>query len=69
MAIRRRRGWELPEAAATPEAVFHRRRELIKGLAAGPVLALGACRTPMRGERTLPMSSRPSWSGDCQMCV
>ena len=41
MLIRRRRGWELPDAAATPEAVFHRRRELIKGIAIGPVL-LGA---------------------------
>ena len=38
MLIRRRRGWELPEAAATPEDVFNRRRQLLKGLAAGPVL-------------------------------
>ncbi|HEX6144548.1 MAG TPA: protein-methionine-sulfoxide reductase catalytic subunit MsrP [Geminicoccaceae bacterium] len=38
MLIRRRRGWELPETAATPEEVFNRRRQLLKGLAAGPVL-------------------------------
>ena len=38
MLIKRRRGWELPETAATPESVFHRRRQLLKGMAAGPVL-------------------------------
>ena len=43
MHIRRKRGWELPESAATPEAVYLNRREFAKGLAAGPVLlALGA---------------------------
>ena len=41
MLIKRRRGWELPESAATPEDVFHQRRSLIKGLAAGPILAAG----------------------------
>lgn len=35
----RKRGWELPETAATPEPVFRARRQLIKGLAAGPILA------------------------------
>ena len=38
MLIKRRRGWELPETAATPEALFRRRRQLLKGIAAGPVL-------------------------------
>jgi sulfoxide reductase catalytic subunit YedY len=38
MLIKIKRGWELPEAAATPEAVFHDRRRLIKALAAGPIL-------------------------------
>jgi len=38
MLIRVRRGWELPEAAATPEAVFRDRRLLLKLAAAGPVL-------------------------------
>jgi methionine sulfoxide reductase catalytic subunit len=38
MLIKTRRGWELPESAATPEAVFHDRRRLIKAVAAGPVL-------------------------------
>ncbi len=42
MLISRKRGWELPESAATPEQVFRDRRRLIKGLAAGPILAASA---------------------------
>ena len=41
MLIRSRRGWEIPESQATPEAVFLNRRALIgaaAGLAAGSVL-------------------------------
>jgi methionine sulfoxide reductase catalytic subunit len=41
MLIRRRRGWELPETAATPEHLFHQRRRLIGGIAAGPILLAG----------------------------
>jgi sulfoxide reductase catalytic subunit YedY len=41
MPIRRRRGWELPDSAATPEAVFLARRQLVKAVAAGPILAAG----------------------------
>ncbi len=48
MHIIRKRGWELPESAATPEPVFCARRQLVKALAAGPILAavpglLSAC--------------------------
>ena len=47
MLIRRRRGWELRESAATPEAVFLGRRAMIKAIAAGPDpgagIALGPC--------------------------
>jgi len=39
MLTRVKRGWELPESAATPEDVFHQRRTLTKALAAGPILA------------------------------
>jgi sulfoxide reductase catalytic subunit YedY len=42
MYIKRRRGWELAESAATPEAVYVNRREFSKGLAAGAVLLAGA---------------------------
>src|SRR6266568_5107091 len=41
MLIRQKRGWELPESAATNEAVFRDRRRLLKGIAAGPILATG----------------------------
>jgi methionine sulfoxide reductase catalytic subunit len=42
MHIRRRRGWELPESAATPEAAFLDRRALVAGLGAAAALpALG----------------------------
>ena len=42
MLIGRRRGWELPERAATPESVYWRRRELITAIAASPILLAGA---------------------------
>lgn len=44
----RKRGWELRDRAATPESVFLSRRQLVKAIAAGPILAatpalLAAC--------------------------
>ena len=39
MQILRRRGWELPESEATPEAVFRDRRRLIQAAAAGSIAA------------------------------
>jgi len=39
MLIKRRRGWELPEAAATPESVYLNRRQLMRGAAGGTILA------------------------------
>ncbi len=42
MTIWTRRGWELPEAAATDETAFRNRRLLVKALAAGPILAAAA---------------------------
>ena len=41
MAIQRNRGWELRESEATPEAVFLKRRELLKGVAAGSIIGPG----------------------------
>src|SRR5262245_39226625 len=41
MLIRRKRGWELSNSEATPEAVFHRRRDLLKAVAAGSIIAPG----------------------------
>ena len=43
MLIKTKRGWELPESAATPEHVFRTRRRLCQAIAAGPILlAAGA---------------------------
>ena len=39
MLIRSRKGWELPESAATPETVYLNRRSLLKAAAAGPIAA------------------------------
>jgi sulfoxide reductase catalytic subunit YedY len=39
MLIRTRKGWELPESAATPEAVFFGRRRVLQGIAAGGLVA------------------------------
>ncbi len=38
MLTRVKRDWELPEAAATPEAAFRDRRRLLKLIAAGPAI-------------------------------
>jgi len=42
MLIKRTRGWELPETAATAEGVYWSRREVVTALAAGPILAAAA---------------------------
>ena len=39
MLTRARRGWELPESAATPEQIFFDRRSFLKSAAAGSILA------------------------------
>ncbi len=58
MLIKKTPGWAIPESLATPEAVFRNRRKLLKGLAAGSILAagasvLGAC----EGESASPVKS------------
>ncbi|MGH6954127.1 MAG: protein-methionine-sulfoxide reductase catalytic subunit MsrP, partial [Alphaproteobacteria bacterium] len=39
MLIKVKRGWELPDKAATHESVYRSRRTLLKAIAAGPILA------------------------------
>jgi sulfoxide reductase catalytic subunit YedY len=41
MLVRRRRGWELPDSAATLEAAFLNRRSLLKTMGLGSMLAPG----------------------------
>ncbi|MEM7120364.1 MAG: protein-methionine-sulfoxide reductase catalytic subunit MsrP [Pseudomonadota bacterium] len=48
MLIKLKRGWELPESAATPESVYMDRRTLAKAIAAGPIIA-GAASLPLSG--------------------
>ncbi len=38
MFVRRKRGWEIAESSATPEALFEGRRRFVKSLSAGPIL-------------------------------
>lgn len=42
MLVRSKKGWELPESAATPESVYLARRDVIKALGMGTILAAGA---------------------------
>ena len=46
MLIKRRRGWQLPESAATPECLYLRRRDLLKGMAAGSAVLAGGMAVP-----------------------
>ena len=39
MLIRRKRSWEIPESAATPESVYFSRRDLIRAVAVAPAIA------------------------------
>jgi sulfoxide reductase catalytic subunit YedY len=48
MLIRVRRGWEVPESAATPEAVYLNRRQLMRTAAAGTIAAATAGLVPGR---------------------
>ena len=64
MLTRVRRGWEIPEAKATPEQVFLDRRRLIKAAAAGPVLLaapalLTACDDAPTSEAILAAAKAP----------
>jgi sulfoxide reductase catalytic subunit YedY len=46
MLVKVKRGWELPESAATPEDVFLRRREIVKALGIAPAIAATASILP-----------------------
>jgi len=43
MFIKTKRGWEIPESAATPESVFFNRRTFMTGAAIGGALAITGC--------------------------
>ncbi|MGE0153304.1 MAG: protein-methionine-sulfoxide reductase catalytic subunit MsrP [Reyranellaceae bacterium] len=51
MLIKRRRSWELPDSAATPEALYLDRRQWLKGAAGGSILAASALlAAPLRAQ-------------------
>ena len=60
MLIKSPRSWELPEAMATDEAVFTDRRNLMKGIAAGSILAASGAAMRWRGAQAATESDDPS---------
>ena len=46
MLIKIKQGWEIPESRATPESVFHNRRDLLKAMGMGSLLAVGSGAAP-----------------------
>lgn len=61
MLIKRRRGWELPESAATPESIYRDRRRFLRTAAAGSLLLgagglLSACEEPAQAESGNPLA-------------
>ncbi len=46
MLIKVKRGWEMRESEATPESVFHDRRDVLKAMGLGTILAAGAVWLP-----------------------
>src|SRR5579864_7517838 len=47
MLIKIKRGWEIPERDATPEALFLNRREIVKAMGMGAILSAGASALPL----------------------
>lgn len=51
MLLRHRRGWELPESAATPEKIFLNRRALLAGIGGAAGLSATAFADPAQAQR------------------
>ena len=73
MLIKTKRGWELPESAATPEHVFRARRRLCQAIAAGPILLAAGASLGLRPARAAtadpsaalyPMAQNPRYKLD-----
>ena len=68
MLIKVKRGWELPESAATPQSVYLDRRRFLAGAAAGAILAAGAPRLSHAAEGKLadklPATRNPAYTLD-----
>src|SRR5690625_4419835 len=57
MIIKRRRTWEISEAAVTPEAIYRQRRQFVANAAAGCMVALGGGLLAACGDAALPASA------------
>lgn len=60
MLIKVKRGWEIPESHATPEAVFLHRRKLLKAMGMGSLLAVSAATLPFAAARADVPETDPS---------
>lgn len=61
MLVKRKRGWEMRESEATPEAVFHDRRRLVKAMGLGALIA--AAGADVAGDHALAAASADPSAG------
>src|SRR5262245_47300727 len=72
MLIKTKRGWELPESAATPGQAFPARGRLCQAIAAGPILLAAGASLGLRAARAAadpstalyPMAQNPGYKLD-----
>jgi methionine sulfoxide reductase catalytic subunit len=64
MNIRKKRGWELPEKAATPERVYLDRRRVLAGLGLGSAILAAPAALRMAPERARSAQDEPEPSPD-----
>ena len=60
MLVKLRRGWEIPESEATPEAVFRNRRNLLKAMGLGAMAAAAMGDGAMKGALAAAAAADPS---------
>jgi len=60
MLIKVKRGWEMRESEATPESVFRNRREILKALGMGTILAAGGLPLAPSAARAAAAEADPS---------
>ena len=64
MNIRRKRGWELPDKAATPESIYLNRRRILAGLGLGGAILAAPAALRMSPERMRSAQAEPGPSPD-----
>jgi sulfoxide reductase catalytic subunit YedY len=64
MDIRKKRGWELPERAATPEGIYLDRRRILAGLGLGGAILAAPAVLRMAPERMRSAQAEPEPSAD-----